>query len=111
MINSAKIAGWVTLSILIITGVFSMFTYIAPASAVTELRAEHSTFVTASQFDEYVLSDKYDSYYDFLDRLYQYEERGNEDMVRQIKRQLARLRSDICESDPMWEECVGWNTD
>ncbi len=105
MINAAKITGWVSLSILIITGVFSIFTYVAPASALADLRLEHSSFVSASDFEEYVLSDQYDSYYSFLDRLYRYEEEGNEDMVRQIERQLARLLAKICAQDPMFEEC------
>ncbi len=64
-----------------------------------------SNFVTNSEFEEYILSDMYDSYYEFLDRLYQYEERGNEDMVRNIERQLARLRAKICAEDEQWEEC------
>ncbi len=64
-----------------------------------------SNFVSASEFEEYILSDAYDSYYEFLDRLYVYEERGNEDMVRSIERQLARLRAQICAEEPSWEEC------
>ena len=66
-----------------------------------------NTFVTASEFEEYVLSDMYDSYYAFLDRKYKYEELGNDDMVRSINRQLARLRAKICAQDPEWEECDG----
>ncbi len=62
-------------------------------------------FVSLSDFNEYVLSDMYNSYYEFLDRLYQYEERGNDDMVRSIERQLARLRAKICAEEPEWEEC------
>ncbi len=64
-----------------------------------------NTFVTASQFEEYVLSDMYDSYYEFLDRLYRYEDEDNEDMVRNIERQLARLRAKICAEDKFWEQC------
>ena len=87
------------------TAIVWMFTQFASAERVDALELTHNTFVTSSEFQEYVLSDMYDSFYDFVDRRFKYEGLGNEDMVREIERQLARLRAKICEQDPEWEEC------
>ena len=89
------------------TAIVWMFTQFASAERVDALELTHNTFVTSSEFQEYVLSDMYDSYYQFLDRLYKFEELGNMEMVLQIERQLSRLRAKICASDPEWEECDG----
>ncbi len=62
-------------------------------------------FVTASEFQEYVVDQYYDSYYETLDRMYDAQEDGNEDFARELERRLARLKAKICAEDPEWEEC------
>ncbi len=87
------------------TAIVWMFTQFASAERVDALELTHNTFVTSSEFQEYVLSDMYDSFYDFIDRLHKFTEQENEDMMLQIERQLSRLRAKICAQDPEWEEC------
>lgn len=61
-----------------------------------------TTFVTASDFNDYIVEDFYDKYYVYEDRLI--EETDSAKILR-LERSLARLRAKICEIEPLWEEC------
>ncbi|KKK62169.1 hypothetical protein LCGC14_3007010 [marine sediment metagenome] len=61
-----------------------------------------TTFVTASDFNDYIVEDFYDKYYVYEDKLI---DETDPDRRRRLKHSLSRLRAKICEIEPMWEEC------
>ena len=61
-----------------------------------------STFVSASDFESYIIEDFYDKYYAYEDEL-RIEE--DPDDIRKIERNMARLKAKICAIEPEWEEC------
>jgi len=70
-----------------------------------------NTFVTSSEFQDYVVEDYYDSYYDMEDRLDEAIEEGDEQDVREYTRALERLKGKICEIDTAWDRCKPVITD
>ena len=64
-----------------------------------------NTFVTAAEFEKYVVEEMYDSYYQMLDRVHEAEAKGNEELAKEFSRRLERLKAKICEADPEWERC------
>ncbi len=90
---------------LIVTGIFSMITYFAPATEVAELKAEHESFAASSTVEKISLRLSYSFYYDTLDRLLNAEEKGNDELVREYSRQLEKIRAEICAIDSQWERC------
>ena len=64
-----------------------------------------NTFVTASEFEKYVVEAYYDSYYELLDRVEEEKEKGNNSFAKELSRRLERLKAKICEADPEWEHC------
>ncbi len=82
-----------------------MFTQFAPLTMVTALEEQHENFVTSDQFEEYVVEELYDSFYELLDRFTEATEAGNVDLAKEFSRRLEKLKAKICESDPEWERC------
>ena len=66
-----------------------------------------NTFVTASEFEEYITEAYYESYYQLLDRKYAAEDRGNDELAKEYSRRLEKLKAKICAQDPEWERCDG----
>ena len=64
-----------------------------------------NTFVTVSEFQEYITEAFYDSYYELLDRKEVAEEKGNDELAKEFSRRLEKLKAKICEQDPEWERC------
>ncbi len=62
-------------------------------------------FVTADDFEEYVIDQYYENFYETLDRLEDADEEGNEAMVRELARRLEKLKARICSQDPDWIRC------
>ena len=61
-----------------------------------------SNFVSAGDFNDYIVEDFYDKYYAMEDAL----EKETEDVdVRRLERSMARLKAKICAIEPEWEEC------
>ena len=61
-----------------------------------------SNFVSAGDFNDYIVEDFYDKYYEMEDAL---EDETDEDDVRRLERSMSRLKSKICAIEPEWEEC------
>ena len=74
----------------------------ATASAVLWM---FSTFASASEVEEIKLAVLYGQYYDRLDDYDESVEEGNERLAEEYKRQMERIKAQICELDPEWERC------
>lgn len=61
-----------------------------------------TTFVKTSDFEDYIVEDFYNKYYEIEDAL---EVEDDEDDIRRLKRSMARLKAKICAIEPEWEEC------
>lgn len=64
-----------------------------------------NTFVTASEFEEFVVEDYYENYYRLEDRLSKAERQGDDDRIREYTRSMERLKTKICKTDPEWVNC------
>ena len=64
-----------------------------------------SNFVTTSQFEDFVVDEWYDSYYEMLDKVAHAESEGNVELALEFSRRLERIKAKICEADPEWERC------
>lgn len=64
-----------------------------------------NTFVTASEFEEYVVEDYYENFYRLEDRHAKAVRQGDEDRAREFQRSMDRLRAKICKVDPDWTYC------
>ncbi len=62
-------------------------------------------FVSASDFESYIVEDFYEKYFDMEDALEDAEDEGDEDEVRQLERNMARLKAKICAIESQWQEC------
>lgn len=82
-----------------------MFTQFAPLTMVQELEEQHKNFVSSEQFEEYVVEELYDSYYQLLDREAAAIASGNLALAQEFARRMEKLRAKICEADPEWERC------
>lgn len=69
------------------------------ASAVVYM---FTTFVSASDFNSYIVEDFYDKYY-MAEELLIVE--SDDAARRRIERTMERLRTKICEIEPEWEQC------
>ena len=61
-----------------------------------------TNFVSASDFNDYIIEDFYDKYYEYEDAL---EVEEDADDRRRLIRNMARLKAKICAIEPEWEEC------
>lgn len=64
-----------------------------------------TTFATAAEVSEVKLNIAYGQYYDRLDDYEEALDEGREELAREYKRQMERLKAEICEQDPEWERC------
>ena len=75
---------------------------VATAIAITYM---FNTFVTAGEFEQYVVEDYYENYYRLEDRLAKAERQEDEERVREYQRSMERLVAKICKVDPEWIHC------
>ena len=64
-----------------------------------------SNFVSMTEFNDLYSNVMYDSYYELLDQRDVAEEKGKDDLARELGRQMERLKAKICKIDPNWERC------
>lgn len=64
-----------------------------------------NTFVTASEFESYVVEDMYENYYVLVDKRQDALTKGSADAVALLERRMIRLKVKICSIEPEWEEC------
>ncbi len=64
-----------------------------------------STFATAAEVNELKLNIAYGQYYDRLDDYEEALDEGRDELAAEYKRQMERLKAEICEQDPEWERC------
>jgi hypothetical protein len=64
-------------------------------------------FASASEVEDIQVNIAYGQFYDRLDDYDEAVAEGNEELAKEYKRQMERLRAKICESDPEWERCDG----
>jgi hypothetical protein len=68
-----------------------------------------NTFATAADVEKKVneleLAINYGQYYDRLDDYDEAMAEGNEDLAKEYKRQMERVKAKICEADSEWERC------
>lgn len=64
-----------------------------------------NTFVTYSEFEEYVVEDYYENFYRLEDRFSKAERQGDEERMREFQRSMDRLKAKICKTDPDWVHC------
>jgi hypothetical protein len=64
-----------------------------------------STFATATEVEDIKLDIAYGQYYDRLDDYEEALAEGRPELAAEYKRQMERLRANICEQDPEWERC------
>ncbi len=83
-----------------ISGIWMMI--VGTATAIVWM---FGNFVSASDFESYIVEDFYEKYYDMEDALEDAEDEDDEDEVRQLKRNMTRLRAKICAIESLWEEC------
>ena len=65
----------------------------------------YATFATAAEVDDLKLQILYGQFYDRLD---DYEEELSEDdhdSAERLRRELLRIKAQICEKDPEWDYC------
>ena len=68
-----------------------IFTSFASADRVSALELEHEDFVTSAEFQKYVTSELFDSYYAMLERWNDAIEKGNEYLAREYSKRLEQL--------------------
>ncbi len=64
-----------------------------------------ATFASASEVEDIKLQIAYNAYYDRLDDYEESLDEGREELAEEYRRQMERLRAQICERDPEWERC------
>jgi hypothetical protein len=68
-----------------------------------------NTFATAADVEKKVneleLAINYGQYYDRLDDYDEAMDEENEDLAKEYKRQMERIKAKICEADSEWERC------
>ena len=64
-----------------------------------------TTFATAADVDELKLNMLYGQYYDRLDDYEEALDEGRDRLADEYKRQMERIKGQICEEDPEWERC------
>ena len=64
-----------------------------------------STFATASEVDDLKLQILYGQFYDRLDDYEEERDQGDLDSAERLRRELIRIKAQICEEDPEWEYC------
>jgi len=57
------------------------------------------------EVEEVKLSIWYGQFYDRLDDRDEAVDEGNVELAKEYKRQMEKLRAQICEQDPQWERC------
>lgn len=72
------------------------------ASAVLWMFA---TFASSAELDQLKIDIAYGQYYDRLDDYEEAMAEGRQELAREYKRQMERLKAVICEQDPEWERC------
>lgn len=65
----------------------------------------YSTFASAAEVEEIKLAVLYGQYYDRLDDYDESVDEGNTPLAEEYKRQMERIKAQICELDPAWERC------
>jgi hypothetical protein len=75
---------------------------VAMATAIVWM---YSTFASAAEVEEIKLAVLYGQYYDRLDDYDESIAEGNEPLAEEYKRQMERIKAQICELDPEWERC------
>lgn len=65
----------------------------------------YATFATASEVQALELSIWYGQYYDRLDDYDEAVAEENMPLAAEYKRQMERLRAQICDLEPSWERC------
>ena len=74
-------------------------------ATVSALLWMFATFATASEVAELKVSVWYGQFYDRLDDYDEAIDEGNEELAKEYKRQMERLKTKICEADKSWERC------
>jgi hypothetical protein len=87
--------GWINLGLL----------WAAITATATAILFMFSTFATASEVEEIKLDIAYGQYYDRLDDYEEALAEGRPALAAEYRRQMERLRANICEQDPEWERC------
>ena len=64
-----------------------------------------ATFATAAEVEQIQLDIAYGQYYDRLDDYEEAKAEGREELAKEYKRQMERLKAKICAKDPEWERC------
>ena len=64
-----------------------------------------NTFATAGEVEDLRLNIAYGQYYDRLDDYEESLAEGRVHLAEEYKRQMERLKAQICEHDPEWERC------
>lgn len=64
-----------------------------------------STFATASEVDDLKLQILYGQFYDRLDDYEEERDQGDTDSAERLRRELIRIKAQICEEDAEWEYC------
>jgi hypothetical protein len=64
-----------------------------------------TTFVTASEFQDFQTDIFYLQFYELLEKRDRAAEDGRDDLAEELSRQLERIKAKICEDDPEWERC------
>ena len=64
-----------------------------------------SAFASSEEVDDIRTEIAYGQFYDRLDDYEEALEEGRDELAAEYKRQMERLRAQICEDDPEWERC------
>lgn len=64
-----------------------------------------TTFATASEVNDLRLQLLYGQFYDRLDDYEEERDQGDFESAERLRRELIRIKAQICEEDPEWEYC------
>ena len=96
-INIGSIWTMLTATVLAMVYVFTTFATADDLKTVQEANVR--------EVEEVKLSIWYGQFYDRLDDRDEAVDEGNVELAKEYKRQMEKLRAQICEQDPQWERC------
>lgn len=77
----------------------------AITGTVTAVLWMFATFASAAEVDAIRMDIAYGQYYDRLDDYEEALDEGRQELANEYKRQMERLKAQICKKDPDWKRC------
>lgn len=89
-----------------------MFNSFASVASVEQLKhqdvvleTQHEDLVSSEDFEEFSVEVYYEQYYNLLERLFNAEDQGQDELANEFGKRLEKLKVKICRIDPEWDRC------